>query len=77
LTARAEGNGKQKEAERNRIQELMQRDAANMVYGLYDYTGNNRNHRKSDRRFKENLEAAPGELTADSLQKTAIQWNLG
>jgi hypothetical protein len=37
------------------------------------YTGNNLNHRKSNRSFKENLEAIPGKLSAFPLQQTVVR----
>ena len=39
---------------------------------MYDYTSNNWSDWNSNEKLRENLEAAPGKHSIDSLQKTAI-----
>jgi hypothetical protein len=36
-----------------KIQEIMYRDATNVEHEMYDYTGNNWNHRNNNKRSKE------------------------
>jgi type VI protein secretion system component VasK len=50
----------------------MYRDTTNVEHEVYDYTGNKRSHRNSNKSLKKNLEAVPGGYSVRSLQKTAI-----
>jgi hypothetical protein len=49
----ADRNVMQKEAEKKLNVELMYRDTTNVEHEMYDYTGNNWNHRNSNKRLKE------------------------
>jgi len=68
----ADRNYAHKEAERKIMREFMYRDTTNVVYEMYDYSGNNWRQWNSNKSLKKNLEALPGKHSIDTLQKTAI-----
>ena len=54
-----------------KIQEFRYRDTMNVEPEMYDYTGNNRSHWISNKRFKEKYVNHTGRHSIDSLRKTA------
>ena len=58
------------------MQELIYRDTANVEHEMYDYTGNNRSHWKSNKRFKEQF-GSHTRKTFNRFTKTdSCTWNI-
>jgi hypothetical protein len=62
--------GRRKEA---KMQEFMYGDTTDVEYEISEYTGNNRCHRNSKKRFKEKFESHTKKHPTDSLQKQTIR----
>jgi hypothetical protein len=56
------GRGKE-----TKIQAFVYRDATHVDHEMYDHIGNNWSHRKSNKKFKKNLEAIPRKHSIDTL----------
>jgi hypothetical protein len=55
----------------------MYKGTTNVEHEMCDYTGNNRSHQNSNKRFKRNLEATTGKHSTDTLLATLhITWEV-
>jgi hypothetical protein len=72
---RTEMSHKRKQ-KKNKIQEFMYRDTANVEHDMYGYTRGKWSHRNSNKRLKETFRSHTGKTFSRSAAEDTYTWNI-